>query len=232
MEKCWHSKRRRVKLLVERGIDGMLCIGVIVLFFIAFAWLNGAYAQNPNPIITLICLGLGICFGFAIFIGWRISIGIIVLSIIAFVWIDRVYAQYPSIVYACYGFGFGFGLFILIFHGIIGPVEATREYELSDQGITIQYLGRYRRFYSWSSIRKICVCTLFRTSDRLPGELVIWCTTGKIRKEPPRGNRTSWNTQEYILMHFRSVLTMTYTPERLEEFKKYSKREIPDYRDL
>ncbi len=232
MEKCWHLKSQRKKILAWRVIGGLLGAGILMLSLMAFALVNGVYTQHPNPAIAFACFGLGVCFGFAFLIGWKESLGIITLSTIVFVWIDRAYAQYLSYVYAFLGSGFGLGLFILILCGIIGPVEGTREYELSEQGITIQYLEKYKRFYSWDSIRQICICRVFRTNDAIPGELVIWCTAGKIRKEPPKGNRISWNREEYILTHFRSVLLMEYSPERLEEFKRYSKREIPDYRDL
>lgn len=231
MEKCWNLKRRRVELLVWCGFEVPLSVGVITLSIFVLAWMKGEYALNPILAYAFFAVGIGISV--EIIIGGSISIGMIVLSLISIAALAGAFSQYAMvIVYACLGLGFGFVLFTLILHGIIGPVELTREYELSDQGITIQYLGRFRRLYSWDSIRKICICTVFRTSDRLPGTLVIWCTLGKIHKEPPKGNRISWNQPEYTLMHFRSVLLVEYSPERLEEFQKYSKREIPDYRDL
>ncbi len=231
MEKCWPIKRERVTTLVVGCILVPLCAGIAVMSLIVFLWFIDDCALSPVP--AYISYALGLCFGVAIFIGFRESIGIIVLSVISFVWIDGVYGQYPSLVCEVFGFGFSFMLYFAIL-GIIEPIEKTREYKLCDQGITIQYLGKYRRFYPWESIRNICVCTLFRNSDLQPGKLAIWCTAGKLRFEPPKGNanRTAWNSDDYIARHLRSILTMDYSPERLEEFEKYSKREIPDYREL
>lgn len=229
MEKCWPIKRERVTTIVTGCFLAPLCAGIAVLSLICFLWFIKECALNPIP--AYICYALGLCFGVAIFIGFQESIGIIALSVIAFVWIDGVYGQYPSFVCEVSGCEFSFMLLFMIL-GIIDPIVKTREYELSNQGITIRYLGKYKRTYSWDCIRRICICTVFRSSDRLPGKLVIWCTAGKVRKEPPKGNRISWNQGEYILMHFRSILLVEYSPERLEEFKKYSKQEISDYRDL
>lgn len=127
---------------------------------------------------------------------------------------------------------FGTGL-LCIFYAVTYFLFSSREYALSEQGITIRYAGRRSVFYSWSCIRLICVCTVNRSSViEGKGERVIWCTAGKIRKAPPDPVSRRWNTEEYLYLHYRSILTMEYSPERLEEFRKYSGREIPDYRDI
>lgn len=231
MEKCWISERERKKNLIGDGVSALLSAGMITASLIGL-WLMNTEVGLP-PIVVYPCFFFGICLGFEVIIRGARSITLLLLWIISIANIAGADFLSPILICGPIGLVFGFGLLFFVL-AIIGPIEQTREYELSDQGITVQYLGKYRRFYPWDSIRNICVCTLFRKSDLELGKLAIWCTAGKIRFEPPKGNanRTAWNQQEYILMHFRTVLTMTYTPERLEEFRKNSRREIPDYRNL
>lgn len=231
MEKCWISKRGSRKSVVLNVVAGVICAGMAVAALIVFLWFVKEYAL---PIPTYLGFFFGICFGFELIIRGARSLSLLILFVISIACLAGVDSLSPFLLCCPYGYGLGFTSLLFILCGIIEPVEATREYELSDQGITIQYLGKYRRFYPWERIRNICVCTLFRKSDLEPGTLAIWCTAGKLRFEPPKGNanRTAWNQEEYLSIHFCTVLTMDYSPERVEEFQKYSQREIPDYREL
>lgn len=121
--------------------------------------------------------------------------------------------------WACFLFGICFDLYM------------SREYALSERGITIRYAKRKLVFYPWESIGHICICVIHQGKIESTNDVVIWCTTGKIKNVPPNLSRY-WNIAEYGLMHFRSVLTIEYTPERSADFKKYSNRDIADYRGI
>ena len=120
------------------------------------------------------------------------------------------------------------GLLMLLF-GILFDLYMSREYALSEAGITIRYARRKTVFFPWSRISRICICVIHRGKIEGVEDEVIWCTVGEIKKGPPNMARR-WNEAEYGFLHFHRVLTMEYTPERLTDFRKYANREIPDYR--
>lgn len=120
---------------------------------------------------------------------------------------------------------------ILLIPGTLYLIYLYGEYALSSEGITLLYAKKYRLFFPWSSITQICLCTIHKTKGAYKKDHVIWCTVGKIKGGPPN-LAPRWNEFEYGFIRFRSVLTMEYTDERLAEFKKYTNREIPDYREM
>lgn len=122
------------------------------------------------------------------------------------------------------------GIFFMLY-GILYDLYMSREYELSENGITIRYAKRKTVFFPWKCISQICICRIHQGKVESVRDDVIWCTVGKIKKGPSNMARR-WNEAEYGFIHFHSVLTMEYTPERLADFKKYSNRDIPDYRDV
>ena len=121
-----------------------------------------------------------------------------------------------------------FGVIVLL-DGVLFDVYFTREYELTEQGILIRYAKSITKLYRWENISQICICSIHRSANGATWDEVLWCTIGKIKKGPPHPSR-SWNSTEYSLLHFRTVLTMEYTPERLDEFRKFYIDEIADYR--
>ena len=107
-------------------------------------------------------------------------------------------------------------------YGILSDLIATREYAIDARGITLRYWKRKTVFYPWSSVSQICVLAYQAGSAR--GD-VIRCIIGK----PPKDSRKILRSPSPFF-RFRSVLTMEYTPERLEAFRLCSGRNIPDYR--
>lgn len=122
------------------------------------------------------------------------------------------------------------GLFFILY-GTLYDLYVSREYALSENGITIRYAKRKIVYFPWKCISQICICVIHKGKIEGVKDDVIWCTVGKIKKGPPNMARR-WNEAEYGFIHFHSVLTIEYTPERLAEFKKYSNQDIPDYRDV
>lgn len=118
---------------------------------------------------------------------------------------------------------------ILLLYGLLFDVYFTREYELTRQGILVRYAKRVTKLYLWENISQICICSIHRSANGATWDDVLWCTVGRIKKGPPHPSRI-WNSTEYSLVHFKSVLTMEFTPERLDEFNMFFTDEIMDYR--
>ncbi len=116
-----------------------------------------------------------------------------------------------------------------ILYGVLSIVCFDRDYELTEEGIIVQYAKRKKVFYSWECINQICICKIFCSGNHAFETPVIWCTAGNIKHAPPDPKRR-WDDSEYLFFHFRSILTMEYTPERLAEFQKYARIEIQDFR--
>lgn len=117
------------------------------------------------------------------------------------------------------GMGLLFGLL-----GIWNEGLMTREYAIDTEGITLRYWKRKTVFYPWSQISKIYAYERHAGSAR---DEVIRCTIGEPTKAP-QGIAHHWSGYEFF--RFRRVLTVEYTPERLEAFKLCSGRDVPDYR--
>ena len=107
-------------------------------------------------------------------------------------------------------------------YGILSDLINTREYSIDTEGITLRYWKRKTVFYPWSSVSQICVFAYQAGNAR--GD-VIRCIIGKPPKNPRKVLRSP-----SVFFRFRSVLTMEYTPERLEAFRLCSGRDIPDCR--
>lgn len=121
-----------------------------------------------------------------------------------------------------------FGLLINLY-GVFHFLILNRGYELNSQGISIQYTKKKKLFYPWDEITQVCICEIHRSANGATKDIVIWCTIGSIVNGPPDPSRR-WNSSEYELSHFRSVLTVEFSPDRLIEFKKFVKGNISDYR--
>ncbi len=100
-------------------------------------------------------------------------------------------------------------------------------YELSHEGITIQYGKLPKKLHPWSSVSHVCLCEL---QIGLP-QVVIWVAFGPVRKGPLLKG-TFGDTTDYRMCDHFHVLLAEYSPERLREFEYYYPGEIPDYREL
>lgn len=120
------------------------------------------------------------------------------------------------------------GLLVLIY-GVFHFLILNRGYEINVHGIWVQYTQKIRTFYPWNDIAQICICEVHRSANGATKDVVIWCTLGSIVNGPPDPGRC-WNSSEYELSHFRTVLIVEYSPERLSEFERLFNGDIADYR--
>ncbi len=138
-----------------------------------------------------------------------------------------IYCLFLDVCLGC--FVIGLGLF-LAYNVCVLSRYLLRMYALNEDGITVQYPCRKRVFYPWSSITNICLYVVHPGKGRNIEDQVIWCTAGRVKREPPNMSRR-WRDADYLCHHYKSVLTIEFTEERLAMFKKYYGRDIPDYRD-
>lgn len=116
---------------------------------------------------------------------------------------------------------------LILLYGTFNYKLVTKTYSLSDLGVTLKY-GKKLVFYPWAYISQIFVCELIRGG--VDKDIVIWCSVGKPKDTPLRISHR-WRRWNCELFHQGSFFTVEYSPERLQEFKQYSKRGIPDFRN-
>lgn len=155
------------------------------------------------------------------------SIGLILIGIYSFTVKDGT--PMPFIVTSgtlLIGSGIAWGVFLVLY-----TIWMIREYELDERGIWIRYTSKRTDFFPWSSVTQICLCKAHHGKEESTIDDVIWVSVGKVKACPPN---TPWYRDlfEYEYCHKHSIITVEFTPERLERFKKYYKQEIPDYRNM
>ena len=110
----------------------------------------------------------------------------------------------------------------------------TRTYNISSDGITIQYADFYIKHYPWSDVSNIAICDVYH-STRV-AEIYETVIRFSIGEEPdgPLGSNTQltlsghkkWSTYEYGLAHCQTVISISYTSDRLEQVKRLSGKEV------
>lgn len=120
-------------------------------------------------------------------------------------------------------FGLAFGTFQMRF-----GIWFYSMYALSERGITIQYQNGKTEEIPWASVSQICVYDAHEGGSAGYDPL-IWCAIGKIKHYPPYMPFGTDN-EFYEFRHRRSAVQFEYSPERLEAFRQYYQKEIPDYR--
>ena len=138
----------------------------------------------------------------------------------------------PGIVAALFVLFILFWLAMLLL-SIANLIAQNRKYAVTEHGITILSIGGRSTLYPWESFRDIGICKVHCTS-RLPYEYDIVIRLS--RMEEPRGPRTNtygpWATELYELLHFRKIILITFTQERLAQLAAVYPDEIADYRSI
>lgn len=123
--------------------------------------------------------------------------------------------------------GLGFTWFFLISY-----FETCRKYAISEEGITLSYPFEYTVFHSWSEISEIGICNVhYNHRSPVTHMVAIRIVMGKEKKGPSQGYDV-WADSYYSAIHFRTIITVLYSDERLEEFEDVCPLEIIDYRRI
>ena len=138
----------------------------------------------------------------------------------------------PGIVAALFILFILFWLAMLLL-SIANLIVQNRKYAVSEHGITIWGIGGRSTLYPWESFRDIGICKVHYTS-RLPYEYDVVIRFSRMVE--PRGPRTGtygpWATEIYELLHFRKIILITFTQERLAQLAAVYPDEIADYRAI
>lgn len=160
---------------------------------------------------------------------WLVTL---VLCIFVFIVWVAIREAFPGIVTALFIVFILFWLAMLLL-SIANLIVQNRKYAVSEHGITIRGIGSRSTLYPWESFRDIGICMVHYTS-RLPYEYDIVIRLS--RMEEPRGPRTGtygpWATELYELVHFRKIILITFTQERLAQLAAVYPDEIADYRAI
>ena len=156
---------------------------------------------------------------------------IVLCTFVFFVWVFIKETQ-PGIVAALFVLFILFWLAMLLL-SIANLIVQNRKYAVSEYGITIWSIGSRSILYPWESFRDVGICKVHYTS-RLPYEYDIVIRLS--RMEEPRGPRTgtygAWATELYELFHFRKIILITFTQERLAQLAAVYPGDIADYRAI
>lgn len=135
------------------------------------------------------------------------------------------------------------GFFFLVMIGmivcaycVIIYVIDTRTFSLGPEGITIQYADVYAKQYKWSEVSSIVICDVYHSTRSAEiYEHVIRIAIGEepngptsTKKQWALSGHEKWSTYEYALAHFLTVISISFTPDRLEQVQAFSGRDILD----
>lgn len=133
--------------------------------------------------------------------------------------------------YVCMNLALIHLILLLSFH--ISTLVLSVKNAVSEHGITIWSIGSRSILYPWESFRDVGICKVHCTS-RLPYEYDVVIRLS--RMEEPRGPRTGtygvWATELYELLHFRKIIQITFTQERLTQPAAVYPGDIADYRAI
>lgn len=124
--------------------------------------------------------------------------------------------------------------FCIAFYMVLHWFVEQRKYRVTERGIWVQYPFGIRMVYVWSDFRDITLCKVRYVPKYRSYSVAIRCAT-ETEYPGPRSAflaNESWTTDFYDTMHWRSLVTIEYTPERYEEFAALCPQTIHDYRHL
>ena len=117
-----------------------------------------------------------------------------------------------------------------IMFAVLYCAMALKEYQISPEGIVVRNFKTFTTTIPWKDIKEIAICNVhYNTRGPQCYETVIRCSLADEKYGPASGSR-KWQSFEYSLSHFRTVILFTYSEERLKEVVQNSALEVSDYR--
>lgn len=117
---------------------------------------------------------------------------------------------------------------------LMAYLEVCRKYSVTKEGFVLHYPFHFTVVHSWDELGEIGICKVHypnRGRPPLPYTIAIRCVVGE-EKKGPRNGYGWWASSFYSAVHFRKIITIVYTEDRLEEFKKACPLKIIDYRGI
>lgn len=117
-------------------------------------------------------------------------------------------------------------------------IFSSRAYKVMEKGIFIRNFKRKVIEYSWDEISEISICDVHHASKSLYHEKVIRVVIGNEKNGPSNlkcpcnllNGRERWRNASYGLRHYKKIILIEYSEERLNQIQTVSKKEIKDYR--
>lgn len=104
----------------------------------------------------------------------------------------------------------------------------TRKYSVSESGLHIQYFTGHTHFYSWSDVADLCLCDV---NQNYGGGFDIVIRLGMTSEKGGPLHSTEvdffngydkWRREDYIYKHYKDVIYLEYTKDRLSQIQKIS----------
>lgn len=166
--------------------------------------------------------------------GEGISLGIAAVFLYVFLDCTISLVKAPRIIEGIIWLGmmaFSLSFFCLM---LMEYLEICRKYTVTNEGLILHYPLRFTVTHTWDKLSEIGICNVhYASRGRIPVPhlVAIRCVVGEEKKGPRHGHGW-WASCVYSAMHFRKIITILYTEEKLEEFKRECPLEIIDYRGI
>ena len=115
-------------------------------------------------------------------------------------------------------------------------VLLSRSYEVTEEGFFLRNLKKIVK-YSWDEITEISICDVNHASRSSAHDKIIRIAIGKEKNGPANlnvpyssGGLERWRKLSYSLRHYKKIIMIEYSEERLLQIQKVYKREVQDYR--
>lgn len=112
----------------------------------------------------------------------------------------------------------------------------SRKYSVSESGLQIKYFTGHTHFYSWSDVADLCLCDV---NQNYGGgfDLVIRLGMTSEKAGPLHSTKVDffngydkWRQENYIWKHYKDVIYLEYTKDRLSHIQKISGLNVVDRR--
>ena len=127
-----------------------------------------------------------------------------------------------------------FFLWPFFFTLILASIVTARKYEIDENGMTISYPFGIKQRHSWLQFHEIAICKIHYASATTAHTVSIRCTLAEEKRGPSIAvvAREKWTRLHYHIFHFKTVIPIYYTEDRIKEFHHFCPLPITDYRYL
>ena len=111
---------------------------------------------------------------------------------------------------------------------------STRKYCVGETGLIISYPLGITSVFRWDEISEVALCKVHYAAGCDAHKVAIRCSIGSEDSGPSKAKfaRESWQSVTYEVFHYKSIVSIYFTPERLAEFENFYPHHIKDYRHL
>ena len=110
----------------------------------------------------------------------------------------------------------------------------ARKYKIDEKGMTISYPFAIKLHYKWQQFHEVAICKIHYAGGTNAHIVSIRCTLSEEKRGPKKAEiaRENWTFPHYHILHFKTVIPIYYTEDRIKEFHHFCPLPITDYRYL